>query len=120
MKKHTWDDIRFRLGPTFLLYLAAVVIAAVQFARAHRLGRGHTVIERASWNLQDLPMTLTMAAYVARFILSGLRKFTLSNKEREVPSNIGELNLNMKHEMEVESSSCHLSHRHLILYLQIT
>ncbi len=119
VKKHTWDDIRFRLGPIFVLYLAAVVIAAVQFAQAQRLGHGHgvhTAIERASWDLQDLPMTLTMAAYVARFILSGLRKFTMRNKEREVPSNIGELNLNMKHEMEVESFSCHLSHRHLILY----
>ena len=120
VKKHTWDDIRFRLGPIFVLYFAAVVIAAVQFAQAHRLGSGHTVIERVSWNLQDLPMTLTMAAYVARFILSGLRKFTMSNKEREVPSNIGELNLNMKHEMEVESFSCHLPYRHLILYHQIT
>ena len=80
------------------MYLAAVVIAAVQFAQAH----GHTATERAIWDVQDLPMTLTMAAYVARFILSGLRKFTMSNKEREVPSNIGELNT--KHEMEVESS----------------
>ena len=116
VKKHTWDDIRFRLGPIFVLYLAAVVIAAVQFAQVHRLGYGHTAIERASWDVQDLPMTLMMAAYFARFILSGLRKFTMSDKEREVPSNIGELNLNMKHEMEVESFSCHLSHRHLILY----
>jgi hypothetical protein len=79
------------------MYLAAVVIAAVQFAQAH----GHTAIEKATWDVQDLPMTLTMAAYVARFILSGLRKFTMSNKEREVPSNIGELTLNMKHEWKL-------------------
>ncbi len=95
VKKHTWDDFRFRLGPIFVLYLAAVVIAAVQVAQFHRLRHGHgvhTAIERAIWEVEDIPMTLMMAAYVARFILSGLRKLSMSNKEREVPSNIGELN----------------------------
>jgi hypothetical protein len=73
VKSHTWDDIIFRLLPIFVMYLAAVVTAAVQFAQAH----GHTAIEKATWDVQDLPMTLTMTAYVARFILSGLRKFTM-------------------------------------------
>jgi hypothetical protein len=70
IQNHTLDNFRFLHGITFVLYLAAFILATVQYVRVQGVkGTG----ERANWDIYDLPMTLTAASYFLRFFLSGLR-----------------------------------------------
>jgi hypothetical protein len=149
IKNHTLDDFKFRNGGLFVLYLAAVIIAAIQHYKARKgdpgfilaadaegnevvvyvdvdhsladahhsansevvhdthsladvdhssknITAGHRVLtsssydevhstDRALWDMDDLPMTITAAAYVLRFILSSIR-LHLRDKKGDVRS----------------------------------
>ena len=103
IKNHTLDDFRFRNGVLFAFYLAAFIIAAVQHAQSrkgqegglhpavdvssevtkHENGTIHSegnrllheeaITVRDKWDIHDLPLTLTAAAFFLQFILSGIR-----------------------------------------------
>lgn len=124
IKNHTLDDFRFRNGALFALYLAAFIIATVQYTQSikgqegdlhssvddyietktgnetlygeehagvghgeehaghgeeHRVLGGSPSHEEAynagrdKWDMNDLPLTLTTAAFFLRFILSSIR-----------------------------------------------
>mmetsp|Transcript_37558 Transcript_37558/g.76808 ORF Transcript_37558/g.76808 Transcript_37558/m.76808 type:complete len:705 (-) Transcript_37558:1077-3191(-) len=142
IKNHTLDDFKFRNGGLFVLYLAAFIIAAVQYAHAQvqeggffvavnaagekvnegdlyypseadhsattddnetSHGAEHRVLgssspqeahslDRHIWDIHDLPMALTAAAYFLRFVLSSVRYHYRERKgdvrEWYVPANI--------------------------------
>ena len=106
IKNHTLDDFKFRNAALFVFYLAAFIIAAVNFAHArkevldanmtvdshaeatneHGVGEsgGHRLLssssssheevhDRAMWDIYDLPLTLTAAAYILRFFMTSIR-----------------------------------------------
>ena len=106
IKNHTLDDFRFGNGALFALYLAAFIIAAVQYVQSSKGqegglhpsvddsavttyenetndGKEHRVLggtsheeaysaDRSKWDLHDLPLTLTAAAFFLRLILSSI------------------------------------------------
>ena len=110
IQNFTLDDFKFRNAALFVFYLAAFIIAAVNFAQArkevpdandivgaetvesqtvedgmgesggHRLLNSsssheevYVVVDRAKWDIYDLPMTLTTVAYFLRFFMTSLR-----------------------------------------------
>ncbi len=121
IQNHTLDDFKFRNAALFVFYLAAFIIAAINFAQArkevpdandiveaetvdsqavedlhheatieHGMGEsgGHrllnssssheevyVVVDRAKWDIYDLPMTLTTVAYFLRFFMTSMRFF---------------------------------------------
>ncbi len=103
IKNHTLDEFKFKNGPTFALYLTAFILAAVNFTYDHE--KNHRVLGPASeyqdenaysadslWDIHDLPMTLTTAAYFLRFVSSSIR-FHYREKKGDVrdwyvPANI--------------------------------
>lgn len=106
IKNHTLDEFKFKNGATFALYLAAFILAAVNLTHGLEANHGaeHRVLGPASyedqkayspdslWDIHDLPMTLTTAAYFLRFVLSSIR-FHYREKKGDVrnwyiPTNI--------------------------------
>jgi len=99
IKAHTMDHIKYRRGVTFVLYVAALIIAAVSFARSpkeagHRLLISSTETEDSSSGSDqaangalmeneisrldyeipgDIPITLTAIAYILVYVLSVVR-----------------------------------------------
>jgi len=162
IKNHTLDDFKFRNGALFVFYLAAFIIAAVQYVQARKEDSGdhliavgeygseywvsdsdasdahhdsvaaghdtvdsHTLedlhndaatatadhgsgesgghrllggssqevhyLDRATWDIYDLPMTLLFAAYILRFFMTSMRFFLRDMKGDQswfVPANI--------------------------------
>ena len=140
IKNHTLDDFKFRNVALFVFYLAAFIIAAVNFAQAHKKDSGDHIVAvseygteywisdaaghdtadshativdmhaeeedvhgghrllssssshvegvfvgRGSWDIYDLPMTLTAVAYFLRFFLTSMR-FFLRDMKSEIRS----------------------------------
>lgn len=103
IKNHTLDEFKFKNGATFALYLAAFILATVNFTHDHEAS--HRSLGPASeyqdaeaysaeslWDFHDLPMTLTTAAYFLRFVSSSIR-FHYREKKGDVrdwyvPTNI--------------------------------
>jgi hypothetical protein len=93
IQNHTLDEMRFRSGPSFMAYLAAFILASVQYVQASLAESPHNGNgERATWDLHDLPMTLTAAVYFLRLVLSTVRFFWRNKKgdirEWYVPNNV--------------------------------
>lgn len=113
IQNHTRNEM-LRSGFLFMVYLAAFILASVQYVQVHggddsldplnkvimedyeAFADGHRHYEdnekKAIWNLHDLPMTLTAAAYFVRLVLSTalfLRKSKTSDmQEWCVPINV--------------------------------
>jgi hypothetical protein len=100
IQNHTLDEMRFKIGLSFITYLAAFIIASVQYVQARRTGPGGVIFSNETldhsvknvvghqlmsastaadsnyshiWDMNDLPMTLTAAVYFLRLVLSAVR-----------------------------------------------
>ncbi len=85
IQNHTLDEFKFRNGAFFVLYLAAVIIATVQYVQARKEEEFSSGSERNIWDIYDLPMTLTAAAYFLRFVLMNVR-YLLRDRKGDIRS----------------------------------
>jgi hypothetical protein len=85
IQNHTLDEFKFRNGAFFVLYLAAVIIATVQYVEARKEEEFSSGSERNIWDIYDLPMTLTAAAYFLRFVLMNVR-YLLRDRKGDIRS----------------------------------
>ena len=113
IQNHTLDNFWFKNGFTFMIYLAAFVLATVQYVQARSAAEHgeviHSMIDKegtrllntsaaanihhhdAKWVMNDLPMTLTAAVYFLRMVSESVRVLWRRNKsirDYYVPHNV--------------------------------
>ena len=128
IRNHTLTNIKYQLFPTSLIYLAAMIVAIVLYTKPDGDDNRHLAAAAAasdyevdgeekdytsydiesqakpSWELSDLPLTLTAISYLQNLVMSAWCKFGLAKRDdvRQwfVPNNVGKCICGLSHQKQ--------------------